>query len=214
MLRQYLESHCAMRASFNDKFSARDPTEQYICLEDFVLDRGHSYEQAALTPDELDWVHQLEGLWVNRYGLPKFKECFHTSQWMAYSMVPFLPRTVAVSYVEGYAIHNGLIPMLHGWLAVNGKVVDFTWRTSPFEDGLTDAYTLGTWGEGSDYFGVKFSDDDVLTQVMKGETRSLIDNWEDGFPVLQLPRLKPPTWLEQARQHKASFERVRKSKDV
>ena len=73
-------------------------------------------------------------------------------------------RVHGFSYVEGYALHANDIAILHAWnVDADGCVVDTTWIPS-----------------GKAYIGVAFPAS-VVTK-WKG---SLIDNWENGWPLLQ-----------------------------
>lgn len=48
---------------------------------------------------------------------PKVKECFYNSQ--------LFVTTETGEYYEGYCM-DGLLPFHHGWVVIDGKVVDFT----------------------------------------------------------------------------------------
>jgi hypothetical protein len=67
-------------------------------------------------------------------------------------------------YVEGYALHESKIPLLHAWnLGNDGSVIDTTWRPV-----------------GRAYLGVVFS----AIEMAKWRG-SLIDNWKNGWPLLR-----------------------------
>ena len=85
------------------------------------------------------------------------KECFYNSREMAgdYDLV----------YVEGFALGHAGDPVHHAWNVQKGSnlVIDTTWGDT-----------------GTDYFGVPFN----LDYVLRVGT-SLIDNPEDGYPLLR-----------------------------
>jgi hypothetical protein len=91
----------------------------------------------------------------------KMKECFMN----AYHLVQ---RDPSLTYVEGYAKTKNLpIAVLHAWAVdKDGNVHDPTWE------------------DGSSYFGVSFSRDFVEETIVSKGTYGVIDNYEQGFPLL------------------------------
>ena len=80
-----------------------------------------------------------------------------------------------LTYVEGFA--DNIIPVSHAWCVDrDGNVIDPTWPNP----------------ENCEYFGIPFKQEYVISNIMKdGYLISLIDNWQDGFPVFQQP---PEMW--------------------
>lgn len=91
-------------------------------------------------------------------------------------------RAGKLVYVEGFAV-CGFMPMHHGWIQINGKVLDPTWAR---EGSIPN--------ESNAYFGVEFSREEITAAR---ETRkkkalwSIIDNWEAKWPEMKRPRLNP-----------------------
>jgi hypothetical protein len=155
----------------------------YGSIEEFVLTHGRSYSKCALTEDESRYVFSC----AKRHGRFPIKQCFYNSQTVLLGDDPERRFT----YVEGYA--TGLIPVQHGWLVINGKVIDFTMRewskkTGQIEVPGLGAGILGTWNEPREYFGVEFSRKLVLdTMLRTGNGQALLDDWMSGYPLLQTP---------------------------
>lgn len=98
--------------------------------------------------------------------------------------------TGTLQYVEGYALGRAIIPVLHGWVTVNGKVVDPTWL--PVQERRV-ATPPTNWH----YFGAPFSRADIREiadlalprrRGRKGQLWSLLDYWEAEWPILRRPR--------------------------
>lgn len=144
---------------------------------DFVLDRGRAYRSEALTPAERKVVKAAAG----RHKYRK-KECFYNAH-----MLVMRDMTRTLVYTEGWAF-NGLMPVYHGWVTINGKVVDLTWddKGSPI---------MGALPEGWEYYGVEFPDRVALAErVARTElVAAVIDAHHEGWPVLQWERMTPPT---------------------
>jgi hypothetical protein len=80
-------------------------------------------------------------------------------------------------YVEGLA-YCGLIPTLHAWCVdADGNVYDPTWRWG------TGHYDV----EHGELLGVPMSLDFVRETVLTRERYGVLDNFEQGYPVLRNP---------------------------
>ena len=167
-----------------------NPTK-YICFEEFVIANGKEYVSEPLTPDENRIFIESSKrtlLYLQKRDFP-IKECFVNSQ-----RLMFGDRSNLIRYVEGYVLCGGIIPfpIHHGWLDLNGKVIDVTLRSHPDDPPVSkrrrDKFANRAIGEFSpcrEYFGVVFSDD-YVKQYME-ETMSLgslIDDVERGFPLM------------------------------
>ena len=167
----------------------------YVCFEDLVLDRGRGVASSALTPEEHQAVLEIaeecgpfyvKHCYANAYGF------WETARELGYE---------GVSYWEGYAQGLAMIPVLHAWCTFNGKVIDLTWRTHDVDlDGLFDEgapdfsdRVLGKQPREFAYYGIEFKD---MT-----ESPPLIDDMENGFPLLRQERNYPhdPGMLERAK---------------
>lgn len=155
---------------------APPPGFRYHSPIDFVLDRGRNYTSAALTTEEMRAVKAAAG----RRKYHK-KECFYNAH-----MVVLRDTTGTLVYTEGWAF-AGLLPVYHGWVTVNGKVVDLTWddKGKP---------VMGLLPEGWGYYGVEFRDRNMLRERMTrtGLVAAVIDDHREGWPVLQWDRLTLP----------------------
>ena len=106
--------------------------------------------------------------------LRKLGLCFHNALWIS--------TEHGFAYVEGYAVHAAETPILHAWnIDAKGFVIDTTWRPV-----------------GSAYFGV------ILPVAEKLKWRgSLIDNWENGWPLLDIDLIDFPCEKMDTTQHLA-----------
>lgn len=157
---------------------------QFSCFEDFILRQGHLLESSALTEDELELVREtLEGCRAMGIDVHERQQCFANSQ----SFV-LHAETDDFAYYEGYAVGRIGFPVHHGWVELNGKVIDLTWTvaSSASRDLLPD-HPMGELPEPYAYWGVRFEDMDyVRHRLIKREMiGSLIDDWEADYPLLR-----------------------------
>lgn len=158
MLREILEKSAAMMPPAPEGYG-------YNSLYDYVVVCGVEFQSAPLTKEEMQVVTKAMGrrTWRQR-------ECFMNAQELALSD----DRLV---YHEGYAIGNVGLPILHAWVAINGKVVDVTWRPEVFGE--------TTWL----YLGVPFTPEQIRVHALKtGFWASLIDDWQNDYPLIREPR--------------------------
>ena len=180
-VKEYLESMCALREM--NKLCLKGYT--YSCFEQYVLKNGKPYSSKHLTAPELVY---LQGL-VDAYGegFP-IKQCFYNSQKFLLDTEYYQdPDTFDLKYVEGYCL--SIIPFLHGWLELNGKVVDFTLRARDpekcYHRRLLPDRVLGEFTH-RQYYGVSFNLEDVKSFVQRTQSgASMLDNYREGFPLLK-----------------------------
>ena len=159
-----------------------------LTQEEYVLDKGAEMTSSEpLTEDQYLYLKMITG---TIECLPK--QCFHNAQMM--TLADSYHETPRVKYHEGY-VWTGFMPILHAWITLDEKIVDVTLSTdpesterflagdSPQED-LLDR-VLGVIPEGWEYFGVPMESEYVVGIMLENmESRSLIDNWQDGWPLL------------------------------
>lgn len=100
-----------------------------------------------------------------KYKKGKPRACFYNSMHLAVSQ--------GLIYVEGYA-SAGILPILHGWCVDPDD-----------HEMVIDVTTTGF----SEYIGVRFTHDATvgfLQQAVKNDFWSVIDNYPERFPLLQL----------------------------
>ncbi len=160
----------------------KDPSYFYKSTEEFVLKNGQLFVSKELTEEEKKIVLDL----IKDLHLDcKVKECFKNSQQLA------VESDGKIQYVEGFA--DDIIPVVHGWNAINGKVIDLTWC----DDGDLVNKSKKKWekrklkivlGEfkNIEYFGVVFPVDMIRKNMLKTKQyQSLIDDWENQYPLLK-----------------------------
>ena len=169
-LESYLQAMVRMRESM---YQPEGFT--YLCGEEYVLVNGQQYTSAVLTEEE----HEAVMMALERWGsAPVAKHCFHSAQ-----MIVMNDHTGLLRYAEGWACGRAPIPIHHGWVVVGGKVVDLTWKK---EDG---GNIQGLFPKDWCYQAAEFSRDAIMERNLKrAATHSLLDEWEEGFPLLREPR--------------------------
>lgn len=151
-------------------------------FEGYVLRNGRETLSQELTPDEMAYV-----LDITKRGVYKIKQCYYNSQ----IILTTRDHERRMTYVEGYCA-GAILPVLHGWLEIGGKVVDVTMRTRvPSPRRRLPDRVLGSWADGREYWGVPMTRDYVLKRMLARKAAgSLIDDWEAGWPLLQKPEFK------------------------
>ena len=87
------------------------------------------------------------------------KQCFRNAA--------LLSMETSYYYAEGYAL--SIIPTIHAWcINKKGKVIDPTWE------------------DGKEYYGIVIKKSYLLKYLLKYKRYGLIENWEDGYPLLKL----------------------------
>ncbi len=154
-----------------DSFGKFPPGYNYKSMYDFVLDRGEFFDaQTPLTPEEEKIVRAAK-----KSRKFQMKQCFYNSQKLLLE-----DSSGQLKYAEGWA-HSGIIPVHHGWVHINGKVVDVTWTNRESR--------LIAPPEGFTYFGVSFDSKLVIERMLSsGVACSVIDDYENNWPVLKWPR--------------------------
>jgi len=167
-LKHYLTSFSKMM----DRSSAmsRKNGYHYRSLYHFAVEEMQYYKSSHLTTQERAIVMRA----IKNLGFtPQVKQCFYNSQ-----MLSLNDDTETIKYVEGYGKH--LIPTLHGWCEINGKVIDLTWKD---EDGK---HILGHFDEERAYAGVKFPTEYCAASMLKnGFCTTLIEDYANDFPVMK-----------------------------
>jgi hypothetical protein len=156
----------------------------------WIAEHGQPFESEPLSNEELRWLFQLLDSEGSRYQI---KECYYNAQRVLLYADAWglLNGEHELVYAEGYA--QSVIPVHHGWLLLNGKVVDLTMRlreplkrTSPVKRGRLRNRVLGEFPEPRAYFGVRFETDSVRAFMRRtGTLGSLIDDWQSGFPIFE-----------------------------
>jgi len=166
--------------------------DNIMTQEQYVLDNGVQMASSEpLTDEQYDYLRIITG---TIECLPK--QCFYNAQMMTLMDDYNFTDTPRVKYYEGY-VFTGIMPILHGWVTLDDKIVDVTLSTDreatqryfngePPQEDLRDR-VLGVIPDGWEYIGVPMDNDYVVSFMLeKMESRSLIDNWQDGWPLLQV----------------------------
>jgi hypothetical protein len=179
-----------LREILSERVGIQHVKNYYDSQEKFVLTNGtYMTSSEPLTNEQYAYLGMLSECIE---CLPK--QCFHNAQLM--TLVDSYNPSQRVTYYEGY-VCKGITPILHAWITLDDKIVDVTLSTcseaaqrlmgygyeAPQQD-LRDR-VIGTIPEGWEYMGVPFENEYVVGNLLKNmESRSLIDNWQDGWPLL------------------------------
>lgn len=159
-LRQFLDFSVMARKRFSLKMDLF-----YICMEDFVLQEGVGFREVS------PWQPSERG--TNRYRPRIPRQCFDNSYKAATA------SRGRLRYVEGYA-DGGIFPVPHAWnIDEEDRIVDTTWCGDGAERGVFTRPTIGRA-----YIGVVI-DLDYVRSMRTNDNTSMIDRWEEGWPLLQ-----------------------------
>jgi hypothetical protein len=121
------------------------------------------------------------GWWYEPIHLPsgiergKQQECYRNAQRL-------IQKDKSLIYCEGFALlKNGCGSTLHAWVTDgSGNAIDTTWPRP-----------------GIAYAGVPFDTTFVIMTCLKNRANmSLLDDWQNGFPLLNGLGDRPEEWLE------------------
>ena len=110
--------------SCNELFKGNKANESlyYHGIYDFLLREGRQFKSEKLNISEKNAVMKLFKDFKRSHGVPKYKQCFYNAQ-----IALFNDPNRLFHYSEGYAIDPKIgIPLHHGFLTINNKVVDIT----------------------------------------------------------------------------------------
>lgn len=149
---------------------SRNNGYHYRSLYHFATEEMKHYKPQHLTSAEKAIVMRA----IKYLGFtPQVKQCFYNSQMLAIN-----DPTDTIKYVEGYG--KCIIPTLHGWCEINGKVIDLTWKND------SEEYILGHFDDIRAYAGVVFPTKYFSKIMMKtGYCTTLIEDYERDFPVMK-----------------------------
>jgi len=179
---QELKNYLTMMRDFRQTAVPFPKGYNYVCAEDYVLDRGRLYESSRLTEDE---EKSLMGV-IGEYGRPfKQRECFYNAQ-----MLVLTDHTKTLRFAEGFAV--GVIPVHHAWVTLNGKVVDLTWRVKGRRKGGYNDRIIGVIPNDRAYYGVEFDTETVREVVLQTEmSHSFLQDYRSGYAIFKEERVAP-----------------------
>lgn len=154
--------------------------------------KGHEFESAELTADELDFLELLVAQTPSRETFEP-QQCYHNSQIILLHNSPTIRQNKGkfdLDYYEGYALSDEwLIPINHGWLSLNGKVVDLTLTDQDTQN--TDipkivGRIIGKIPQHMVYIGIPIEMDDVLERIqIDGQTHTILDDYRSETSTLR-----------------------------
>ncbi len=162
-----------------------------------IIDNGIELKSSPLTDSELE---DLELLIEYTSEMCDFlqKECFHNAQMLIRAEDRIRSDlTHDIQYFEGYFIRDELlIPVHHGWITINGKVIDLTIQQEDIQapiDGFENR-TVGEFSDSVGYIGIKIDKQDILDRIeSSSETHTILDDWNPKFRHIKDKYLNPRT---------------------
>jgi hypothetical protein len=159
-----------------------------------IADEGIVFKSQPLTDSEIEDMELLVD-YTSKICNFQQKECFHNAQMLVHtedSVSSDLSNEI--KYFEGYFIRESLlIPIHHGWVTINGKVIDLTIRQDSVEsplDGFEDR-TLGEFADDVGYIGIEIDKQDVVDRIdLESETHTILDDWNPKYRHIRDKYLK------------------------
>lgn len=161
----------------------RRPSPQAV-----VLKKGLEFESTPLTQDEITLVNKIAQLTIASFGDFKAKECFSNAQKFLYNAQKIAPDA-DIRYIEGYFAFASLpIPIHHGWISFNNKLIDLTLTQSEYDSklkGLKDRI-VGIIPTEFEYIGIPIDTEDIIHKIEHDhETYMILDDWRPQFRKLR-----------------------------
>ena len=160
-----------------------------------VLDKGIEFYPEKLTDSELEDIELLTDYASQMNCDFAQKECFHNAQIMIMAEnILSSDLNNEIQYIEGYFVRDSLnFPVHHGWVSINGKVIDTTIRQDDIESeisGLEDR-VFGLFPNDLTYIGIIIDKEDVLNRIEdSSETHTILDDWNIKYKHIKDKYLK------------------------
>ena len=170
-------------------YANKSTSLNYTSTADFVLDRGKFYtSKEGIKKEQTDYIESIAVAVKEDYSFAfEPKQCFGSSMLMV--MHDYEHR---LTYCEGYAATT-VFPVHHAWCLLDGEyVIDLVLRVEKHDmvTPHTRGKVLGAIPDGWEYFGTELPKERIREYIVElGQVGSLIEDWERGFPCLQLDRL-------------------------
>jgi hypothetical protein len=157
---------------------------KYDSMPALVIEAGRGYSPQALTRPERHAAEEAIKLFHKAGFTFGYQRCFFNAQ-----MLARFSRAGELVYVEGYRLDGDLrsLPILHGWVTINDKVVDPTATTVLEQAGAPEPRCVLGEYERKAYWGIAFDSKYVVKRSGSGgkDVISLIDDCQGGFPLLR-----------------------------
>jgi hypothetical protein len=178
-VKHYLEQ----MVDFRKRFTKLPEGFQYVCFEDYVLQNGRVLESSALTEEEEAVVQAaIDRALKMGHDVTEMKQCFSNAQ-----LLVICDHSDELIYHEGFAVGRSIV-VHHGWVTINGKVVDSTWKVKePTSRSFLPQHPVGELPQGYVYLGVAIENEDYISHRISHReiVGSLLDDWEGGYPLLR-----------------------------
>ncbi len=186
---EYLQDYLEKLASMMRKARATSKglTDwKYLSTEELVLKEGKLLSDETFTEEE---EKALLRLFKAAPGPYKTKQCYYNAMLLIFEdeMID-----IKLVYTEGYASGH-VIPAIHAWVTLNGKPVDVTWGEDMVGNGHNRVRSPKRMLERVKYklkrcryWGFGCPRGVVMKRVVDtGRSPSMIDDWENGNPLLK-----------------------------
>ena len=152
--------------AFRDKLKSygRSPRDNMYKL---IAETGIDYHSTKLIGTERKFIKDV----LRISGLEcEAKQRFHNSQFFLYTALNVLSRypEIELTYIEGFITYIDMpIPIHHGWLLMNDKVVDLTITQEEYDTNIDDLEdrVIGRIPEDMIYLGIPRMSEDIVELI-------------------------------------------------
>lgn len=176
-----LKQHLDLMAEMIQRVQTTPSGYGYSSIYEYVAKNGREMVSRPLTREQTQYIRR-----ATRGQKFPIKQCYGNAQ----ECLLKNQEDARLAYYEGYAT-TGFLPVLHGWLVLDGEcLIDLTWRRrseKPLRGRLDRTRIFGEIPEGYAYIGLKVADrNEIFQRAMRlGAWCSFLDDWEQGYPLLR-----------------------------
>jgi len=157
----------------------------------YVFDKGQIFDSSTLTDNEFEFLKSALTL-IGSSLKTTPKQCYSNSQIFLLSLhtMSLLDRSdVRIRYCEGFFIDKKLpLPISHGWISLNNKIIDITLTQSEYETKLPKLKikVIAQIPDNFVYIGVEIDTDFVLKRMIDdGEAFTVLDDGRNTLKYLK-----------------------------
>jgi len=158
---------------------------KYRSMEEAVVSEGHSFSDVPLSPSEEKPLRNVLRFMLRRER-PQTKQCYMNAFNLCHA-ARMVEAGMGLTYSEGFGEH--MIAAGHAWGSYLGRAIDVTWRESYKDTRYSVDAVLNRvrWNiVNCSYYGFEVPWDYVQKLVMRKRVYlSVLDNWEDRWPVVK-----------------------------
>jgi len=158
---------------------------------------GKEFVSSPLSQEEHKIVSDIAHVTSEIFGEFEKKQCFANSQKFLYisqMQTEFQQVKDRFQYYEGYfGFAKVPIPILHGWIVINGKVVDLTLTQDEYDTQIENLNNrvIGVLPYSFEYIGIPIDTSDILHKIShEHETHTVLDDFRHQSRALRSKYIK------------------------